>query len=712
MCKFGVRKPCFRFSIFVGLLFVSCAANLTSSAAERTVRVGIYDNKPMVFLDETSQPAGLDVDVIKEIAEHNGWKLDFVYGEWAQCLERLEKGEIDVQLDIGYSEERTQRFDFNEEDIFSTWAQVYVGKNSGLRTVADLNGKRIAVLKEDVHFPRLEKLLQSLNFKAQYLTFDNYDLAFAAVKNGQADAVLASRIAGSQMQHKYGIDSSDVVLDPLHIRFAFPKGKNADLRQAIDAGLREQKLDPTSAWHEGIERWLGTPIEGKWPDWVKWLLAGAAALLMFLFVHTLLLRAEVRRSTAQLEQERQNLEQVVKARTEELRESLGRLEDANLRLIEANRHKSRFLSSMSHELRTPLNAILGFADLLRGQFFGALNEKQMDYVRQLEKSGKHLLSLINDLLDITKIDAGAMELSSETFQPKDLIDATMHMLSAQMRAKNLQTELQTDPLIKYMTGDLRKCKQILLNLLSNAMKYTPESGKIVVRTQPEGRTIKVSVTDSGIGIEPAEQEKIFSEFHQADRVRDEQLGGTGIGLALTKRLVELHGGKIGVESKVGEGSTFWFTLPLKDPDSENWHQDSSGTMAAVRLRQQRRILVAEDNEANIQLMTDMLAVQGHEVIIARNGKEAVDLAIRERPDMILMDLRMPVMDGLDATRRLRAIREFQDTPIIMVTASAGSDAKELCLQAGCTAHLVKPVQTRELFEALDTYMPKEQPIAK
>ena len=682
---------------------------LSASAAERLVKVGIYDNKPMVFLDASGKPAGLDVDVIKEIADHNHWNLSFVYGEWAQCLERLEKGEIDVQVDIGYSEERTQRFDFNEEDIFSTWAQVYVAHASGIRTIADLGGKRIAVLREDVHFPRLRTILQSLSLQAEYKEFDSYDNAFASVKAGQADAVLASRIAGSEMQHKYGVDSSDIVLDPIHIRFAFPKGKNADLRTAIDAGLREQKLDPNSAWHEGVERWLGA-VKTGWPDWVKWALAGTAALLVLSFIHVLVLRAEVRRSTAQLQLERQNLERMVQSRTEELRESLGRLEDTNLRLVEANRHKSRFLSSMSHELRTPLNAILGFTDLLRGQFFGALNDKQMDYTRQLEKSGKHLLSLINDLLDITKIDAGAMEVKTETFHPRECIDATVTMLSAQLRAKNLHTDITSDPDVTHMTGDLRKCKQIMLNLLSNAIKYTPESGRITVHTEHVDGAVKVSVTDTGIGIEPAEQEKIFSEFHQTDQVRDEQLGGTGIGLALTKRLVELHGGKIGVVSQLGAGSTFWFTLPQDDADSENWHQDSSGTMMAVRTPRQRRILVAEDNEANIDLMNDMLSIQGHEVIVARDGQQAIDMAVKHKPDLILMDLRMPVMDGLEATRRLRAMPDFQETPILVVTASAGSDARELCLAAGCTAHLVKPIQTRELFDALDIYLPKDTPL--
>jgi len=678
---------------------------LGSAAAERVVRVGIYENKPMVFLDEDGKPAGLHVDVVKSMAERYDWKLEFVYGTWPECLERLEKGQIDVQLDIGFSEERKARFDFNDEDIFSTWAQVYVTENSGIRNIEELNRKKVAVLREDVHFPKLKKMLESFGTPAEFVLFDDYETAFKAVQTGAADAVLASRIAGAQLQQRDKLDTSDIVLDPIHVRWAFPKGSPADLRQMIDAALREQKLDPESAWHKGIERWLGS-VKVGWPDWVKWLLVSFAAIVLLLFVHSMLLRAEVRRKTRMLEQERHNLERIVEKRTEELSESLKRLEDANLRLQEANRHKSRFLSSMSHELRTPLNAILGFSDLLAGQFFGALNPKQLEYTRQLEKSGKHLLALINDILDITKIDAGAMEVTPEQFHPREMIDATVNMLSAQFREKQLTTKIRTSKEVESISGDLRKCKQILLNLLSNALKYTPPGGEIRVTTERHNTGfIRVSVTDTGVGIPEEEQGKIFSEFHQADRVRDEQLGGTGIGLALTRRLVELHGGSIGVKSKVGEGSTFWFTLPIQTKTVATPFIESSGAIPAIKLHK-RRLLLAEDNEANVRLMLDMLAIHGHEVVVARTGREAIDLAVKHKPELILMDLRMPDMDGLEATRELRKTEEFRHTPIIMVTASAGADAKELCLQAGCTAHLPKPVQTKELFRVLQTYLPQ------
>ncbi len=397
-------------------------------------------------------------------------------------------------------------------------------------------------------------------------------------------------------------------------------------------------------------------------------------------------------------------EETLEVRTRELGETLKTVEQMNLQLKEANQERSRFLSSMSHELRTPLNAILGFTDLLRGKFFGSLNDKQLGYVTQIEKSGKHLLDLINDLLDIAKIDAGATELNLEEFDPKEFLLGSVTLMQPQFKKKDLQVKLFLDPSLNTLTGDRRRCNQIMLNLLSNAYKYTPQNGRIEVRILNKGDVAKFLVSDTGIGIPQEHQENIFSEFHQADRERDENLGGTGIGLALTRRLVEFHGGQIGVESEEDKGSTFWFTLPVNAQSP----QQTPSVEEAPKLNDSavsgKRILVVEDNEVNLAMILDMLSICDFKVIVARNGQEALDLTTANKPDLILMDIRMPVMDGLEATRRLRAQPEFETLPILALTASAGQEGKEKCFEAGCTAHLSKPIQSKELFEALSKHL--------
>jgi PAS domain S-box-containing protein len=413
---------------------------------------------------------------------------------------------------------------------------------------------------------------------------------------------------------------------------------------------------------------------------------------------------ERKRIEAKLAEERRNLENTVKERTKELRLYIERVEETNLRLEEANRAKSRFLSSMTHELRTPLNAILGFTDLLAEQYFGELNEKQLGYVKQIEQSGKHLLSLINDILNVAKIDAGAMELELELVPPEEFIQATVAMTASQFKKKNIAITTFIDPTLKLVTVDSRKCKQIMLNLLSNALKYTPASGRVYISATKQGNShFKVEVTDTGIGIESSDLMKIFSEFYQTDRVRDEQMGGTGIGLALTRRLVELHGGEIGVNSHIGKGSTFWFILPLKNMASFITIDNRERVPEEIPIKG-RRLLVAEDNETNLSMILDMLSVHHHQVVVAKNGQQAVELAQTYKPELILMDIRMPQMDGLEATRRLREIPEFSQIPIIALTASTGTEAEERQIAIGCTEHLAKPIQAKELFAILRRYL--------
>lgn len=429
------------------------------------------------------------------------------------------------------------------------------------------------------------------------------------------------------------------------------------------------------------------------------------------FVAIILDITERKHIEEELAYERKNLEKTVEKRTLELRRTLNDLTDVNIQLEKANKAKTKFLSSMSHELRTPLNGILGFTDLLRGQFFGCLNDKQLVYVNQIDDSGKHLLALINDLLDITKIDSGKVDIELEKMHPEQTIKSTVNMVSNQyiidglIKKNNISTKIDVDPGLEVITADVRKFKQIMLNLLSNAIKYSPSGGEVLVRASKIKNThARIEVSDNGIGIEADAVDKIFDEFHQVNRVRDEQLGGTGIGLALTRRLVELHGGEIGVDSEVGKGSTFWFTLPLRDTDIQGPDNHEEDKVIVGNVSKGHRILVVEDNKVNLKMILDMLSVHNYEVIVAVNGKEAIELAQKHKPDLVLMDIRMPVMDGLEATKRLRSMKEFDNIPIIALTASAGSDAEERQISAGCTEHLSKPIQTKQLFPVLEKYL--------
>ncbi|MGK0291482.1 MAG: PAS domain S-box-containing protein [bacterium] len=427
------------------------------------------------------------------------------------------------------------------------------------------------------------------------------------------------------------------------------------------------------------------------------------------------LRNNIERKKVMLELEdyQKDLEGLVQKRTVELEEknielekSLSIVEESKLRLEQANKAKAHFLSSMSHELRTPLNAVLGFADLLDGQFFGALNEKQIGYVNQINNSSLHLLSLINDLLDLSKIDSGSFNLDMTTFPAKSFLSSVLGIMSSQFKKKNIHINEMFDPTIKIVVADLRKMKQIMLNLLSNAVKYTQSDGEVKIYVTKEDAQIKIQVKDTGIGIPSNDLDKIFAEFYQTDQVRDELLGGTGIGLTLTKKLVEMHGGKIGVESELGKGSTFWFTIPQPEQNDAKIEIKEKSIIVEERPMSMHRILVAENNKTNLALVLNILSIHKHHVAVAKNGLEAIELAQTFKPELILMDIQMPIMDGYQAIRKLREIPSFNKLPIIALTANTGTAAEKSQIDAGFTEHLSKPIQSKRLFDVLHRYLEK------
>ncbi|MEQ9481666.1 response regulator [Coleofasciculus sp. F4-SAH-05] len=519
----------------------------------------------------------------------------------------------------------------------------------------------------------------------------------------------------------------------------------------------------------------------------------------------------------------------------QLRESNERISLANAELARATRLKDEFLASMSHELRTPLNAILGLAEALQEEVYGSLTPKQHKSLATIEQSGKHLLDLINDILDLSKIESGKMSLSVSLVSVDSLCESSLTFIKQQAQQKNIRLDYHIAPGLSEIEVDERRIRQVLVNLLSNAVKFTPDGGKISlqVTTDPDGEQLQLSVTDTGIGIAPENLDKLFKPFVQLDSSLSRRYAGTGLGLALVRRIVELQGGSIALDSEVGKGSCFTVTLPWHHPSrigerlrhpklisgelrpihkalvvedsdaSANHiarylgelgitiliHPQGEGTIDAVQTfnpdviildillphisgwevlvhlkanpatqsipvvvvsvvddptqalelgasdyllkpvsrpqlqsvlsqlfatppemhppvveAQLPLILLAEDNEANIVTLTDYLHSKGFRVILARNGLEAVQQVKQHTPDLILMDIQMPEMDGLESTRQIRADSDLPRMPIIAVTALAMPGDREKCLAAGATEYMAKPIRLKKLVALIEHYL--------
>jgi len=426
-----------------------------------------------------------------------------------------------------------------------------------------------------------------------------------------------------------------------------------------------------------------------------------------------------------------------------------KLQKSNEEMMRATRLKDEFLANMSHELRTPLNAILGMAEGLLEEVFGNIFEQQIKPLKTIERSGNHLLELINDILDVAKIESGQMILDLNPTAMEPLCQSSLVLIKQQANKKRLRVELKIPTNLPLVMIDERRIRQVLINLLSNAVKFTPEGGKITlevgihsqetiepkskimfqgkevrvfspqnIREKPilplvkeqrpqEQKFLQISIRDTGIGIAAEDMKYLFKPFVQVDSALIRKYSGSGLGLSLVKSIIDLHGGKVEVKSKIGVGSCFTVYLPyisVKSSSPAIVIQDHNIYLDLMEHQESALILLAEDNEANISTFANYLRAKGYRLELAKNGREAIALSQSLSPDLILMDIQMPEIDGLEAIRQIRCRPTNNKMPIIALTALAMKGDCERCLEVGADGYLAKPVKLKELHLAIQKFL--------
>jgi len=424
----------------------------------------------------------------------------------------------------------------------------------------------------------------------------------------------------------------------------------------------------------------------------------------FFFLRGVANLRDKRRQISQLrEEDRKRVEELTRL-TEELNGKSRELIEANRKIREADRLKSQFLANMSHELRTPMNAIIGFSEILVERLAGRVEPKYESFMQHILASGQHLLGIINDVLDLSKVEAGRMEVFPEQFSIPEAAEGVCSVMRAQAGKSEIEIVLDVPEAIPPIETDLAKFKQILYNLVSNAVKFSPSNARVTVRIRVDepkrpdgGDVVSVAVIDQGIGIAPENHDAVFQEFRQLDSGSRKEFAGTGLGLALVRRFCELLGGAITVDSDVGRGATFTFTLPLRYGGPEPVDEHPADAPYVPSDAPGDRVLVIEDDSVAYTSLARHLESAGYIAVRARHGDEALKLAKLVKPVAITLDLVLPGVDGWEVLKRLKADEVTRDIPVVVISMI---DNRELGFALGAHDYFVKPVDRRRLVDRI------------
>ena len=642
---------------------------------------------PPFHFVENGHAKGLSVDYLHTLLAPLGVQVDYTPMAFPDALDDISKRQdIDLLPTIAWSPERANLVLFTRS--YLDYPSVIFVNKSGpfVGSLADLKGRTVAVERGFIFKQRLEKDHPEVRLLVTQTSRD----ALEAVSLGKADAYLASLAVGSFLIDTYGLTNIKVAAptgydndrQSFGVRTDWPE-LQAILNKAL-AALDERDVSDMRAKAFAMRYSVGLDTRTV----LLWLVAGtllATAIVTPVVLWNRRLGREV-----------------------ELRRALEARAEA------ANRAKSSFLANMSHEIRTPMNAIIGLTHLLRS---GHMTPEQADRLGKIHTSATHLLSIINDILDISKIEAGKLQLEESNFHLGGILDHVRSLVTDQAVAKGLTLAIDAGNVPIWLRGDPTRLRQALLNYCSNAIKFT-QQGAVTLRArlldERDGELhVRFEVQDSGIGISADMLPNLFQAFEQADVSTTRLYGGTGLGLAITRRLARLMGGDAGAGSEPGKGSTFWFTVRLKRasepmPDNAIESFRDFDQHQLRRIHGGSRILLAEDDGINQEVATALLEASGLVADIANDGQAAVDLARDTDYDLILMDMQMPVMDGVAATRAVRALPGRSATPILAMTANAYSEDRAACQAAGMNDFITKPVDPEEFYKLLNHWLSRSK----
>lgn len=498
------------------------------------LKVGYYDNSPKTFEDKEGNAKGIFPELLDYIATQELWKITWIKNDWSGCLTSLENGDIDIMIDVAIDENRSKIYDFNSVEVLNNWGVIYTRIGANIDTIADLNNTRISVMKDSIHTVGAEGIINLTarwGLECNFIEYGSYEEVFESLNNGDSDAGVVNRLFGLFNEKNYAIQRTHIIFNPNSLLFAFPKNAtlNPTLISIIDSNLIILKEDIDSIYYQLLDKYIYKLYGFVLPEWFYPVLIVSIGLaVIFISLSAILIR------------------------------TTKKLKNANEKLKELDDLKSIFVASMNHELKTPLTAIIGFTDLLLKGIAGAINQEQKEQLNIIVRNAKNLLDLIDDIILVSKIEIGKIDLEITTFNLNELINEIKETVSPIANEKQLDLKFKTIQKAE-ITNDRKRIKQILLNLINNAIKFT-DKGEVLISIDDSEVDYKVIVKDTGIGIKEKDLNNLFKAFSRIP-TPDQSKSGTGLGLYISQELANQLGGTIAVTSEFGKGTSF--TLIIK-----------------------------------------------------------------------------------------------------------------------------------------------------